>query len=197
MSTEGPYDPTMQQPAAPPPDEPQGRWPLAIAALIALIAILLIVFVLVSNDDDDDTLDAASTSTTAAVGTTTTEAESTTTTKAQATTSTAGAPAATVAPGLCKSSPPDDPEPTALVVYQAYTLGDENCADKLMTASARSKLFAIPGKGGGWTFQGCTGQDVPDPHTDCAFTFAGGATHFRMNYGTGGWEVYDVYQTTD
>jgi hypothetical protein len=196
MSTDDPYEPTMQQPAASPPDERQGRWPLAIAALIALIAILLIVFVLVSNNDDDDTLDAASTSTTAAESTTTTtEAESTTTTKPSASTSTA--PAATVAPGLCKSSPPDDPDTTAQVVYQAYTLGDEDCADKLMTAKARGQLFAIPGKGGGWTFQGCTEQDVPDPHTDCAFSFTGGATHFRMNYGTGGWEVYDVYQTTD
>jgi hypothetical protein len=192
MSTEGPYDPTSVQPTVP-PEERSNRWPMAIAALVALIAVLLIVLLLVSGGDDDEADVATSTSTTAEA-TTTTITRATTTTKA---TTTSASPAATVAPGLCKSSPEDDPDTTAQVVYQAYTLGDEDCADKLMTAKARNQLFAIPGKGGGWTFQGCSEQDVPDPHTDCAFSFSGGATHFRMNHGSGGWEVYEVFQTTD
>jgi hypothetical protein len=194
MSTEGPYDPTSVQPTVP-PEERSNRWPMAIAALVALIAVLLIVLLLVSGGDDDEADVATSTSTTDEA-TTTTTTRATTTTKAKATT-TSASPAATVAPGLCKSSPEDDPDTTAQVVYQAYTLGDEDCADKLMTAKARNQLFAIPGKGGGWTFQGCSEQDVPDPHTDCAFSFSGGATHFRMNYGSGGWEAYEVFQTTD
>jgi hypothetical protein len=84
-------------------------------------------------------------------------------------------------------------------VYLAYTLGDRACADQLMTPSAANELFAIPGQGAGWEFMGCTPQAQPaPPHTDCAFRFETGATHFRMtNDDAEGWQVYDVYQTTD
>jgi hypothetical protein len=39
---------------------------------------------------------------------------------------------------------------------------------------------------------------APDPHIDCAFTFEGGATHFKTSYSdTDGWVIFDVYQLAD
>ncbi|MEQ1788776.1 MAG: hypothetical protein ABL966_17130 [Acidimicrobiales bacterium] len=96
------------------------------------------------------------------------------------------------------SSAPDDPETTAQVVYEAFTLGDRACAANLATADAIDQLFSIPGAGGGWTFEGCFDQTDPEPHTQCAYRFEGGSTSFRMNYSeTEGWTVYEVFQIAD
>ena len=96
------------------------------------------------------------------------------------------------------SSGPDEPEPTAEVVYEAFTLDDRACAANLATAEALDQLFAIPGAGAGWTLDGCQDQDVPDPHTLCTYRFQGGSTSFRMSYSeTEGWTVYEVFQVAD
>ena len=151
-------------------------------------------------DDDDDTASTSDSTTTTDETTTTTEATTTTepTTTTTAPTTTTTAPPSTVDPARCVSSGPDDPEPTAEVVYEAFTLGDRACAENLATAEAIDQLFSIPGAGGGWTFEGCAPQDVPDPHTLCSYRFEGGSTSFRMSYSeTEGWTVYEVFQVAD
>lgn len=163
-------------------------------ALIVLVGLALLLF-----GGDDEAVSTAS-STTVEDTTTTTEATTTTapTTTTTAPTTTTTSPPSTVAPGLCQSSAPDDPDTTAQVVYQAYTLGDRDCAGNLATSDAIDQLFSIPGGGGGWTFASCFPQEDPDPHTQCSFTFEGGSTSFRMNYSeTEGWTVYDVFQVAD
>jgi len=203
-------DPTMAMPAvtgAPPPvgpaptgqppAEPPDRRPWIILALLALIVAAGLAVLLLQDDDETASTDTTSTTvedTTTTSTTTTTTASTSTTTTAPTTTS----PPATVAPGLCVSSDPDEPEPTAQVVYQAYTLGDRDCAANLATSDAVDQLFAIPGGGGGWSFAGCFDQKDPDPHTQCSFTFEGGSTSFRMSYSdTEGWIVYEVFQVAD
>jgi hypothetical protein len=67
-----------------------------------------------------------------------------------------------------------------------------------MTNVALTELFNRDGEGADQTFQGCTEQELPDPHTDCAFTYEGGATHYLMSFSdTDGWKVYDVTQVAD
>jgi hypothetical protein len=204
-------DPTMAMPAATggqppveppptgqPPDGPRDRRPWIIGGILLLIVLVGLVILLLGDDDEtasDDTTTTTTESTTTTTESTTTT-EPTTTTTAPTTTTTS--PPSTVAPGLCVSSDPDEPEPVAQVVYQAYTLGDRGCAGNLATAEAVDQLFAIPGGGGGWTFQGCLDEEEPDPHTLCGFSFEGGSTSFRMNYSdTEGWTVYEVFQTAD
>jgi hypothetical protein len=203
-------DPTMAMPAAtdgpPPPGEPpptdeppspdRRRW--ILAGLVALIVVLGIALLIL--DDDDETASPSSSSTTTTEETTTTEATTTTasTTTTTASTTTTTAPSSTVPPGQCVSSGPDDPEPVAQVVYQAFTLDDRACAENLATSEAIDQLFAIPGAGAGWTFEGCIDQDDPDPHTLCSYRFEGGSTSFRMSYSeTEGWTVYEVFQVAD
>jgi len=204
-------DPTMAMPAAtdgpPPPGEPpptdeppspdRRRW--ILAGLVALIVVLGIALLIL--DDDEETASPSSSTTTTTEETTTTEATTTTTastTTTTASTTTTAAPSSTVPPGQCVSSGPDDPEPVAQVVYQAFTLDDRACAENLATSEAIDQLFAIPGAGAGWTFEGCIDQDDPDPHTLCSYRFEGGSTSFRMSYSeTEGWTVYEVFQVAD
>lgn len=202
-------DPTMAMPVTPGgpppggpppldgPPPPRDRRPWILGALLALI-VLVGLALLVLDDDDADT---AATTTTTALDTTTTASTTTTTvgsTTTTAPTTTTTTPPSTVDPARCVSSAPDEPEPSAQVVYDAYTLGDRACAESLATADAIDQLFAIPGGGGGWTFEGCFDQEEPDPHTQCAYRFEGGSTSFRMSYSeTEGWTVYEVFQTAD
>jgi serine/threonine-protein kinase len=205
-------DPTMAMPAATggqppvgppptdePPAEPPDRRPWIIGGILLLIVLVGLAILLLGDDDEtasDDTTTTTTESTTTTTEPTTTTTAPTTTTTAPTTTTTS--PPSTVAPGLCVSSAPDDPDTTAQVVYQAYTLGDRDCAGNLATATAIDQLFAIPGGGGGWTFQGCFDEEEPDPHTLCGFSFEGGSTSFRMNYSeVEGWTVYQVFQTAD
>ena len=82
-------------------------------------------------------------------------------------------------------------------MFQAYSLRDRACADKLGTKAAVDALFAIKGNGSGWQYQGCGNAQTTDPYLDCAYTFTGGATHFRTSYNdTDGWVISEVYQTT-
>lgn len=204
-------DPTMAVPAATgaqppvgppragqPPGDPPDRRPWIIGGLLALI-VLSGLAVLLFGGDDDETAASTTTSTTVQETTTTTATTTTTVPTTNTTAPTTTSPPSTVAPGLCQSSAPDDPDTTAQVVYQAYTLGDRDCAANLTTSEAIDQLFAIPGGGSGWSFAGCFDEDEPpDPDTLCGFTFEGGVTHFRLNYSeTEGWTVYEVFQVAD
>ncbi len=104
-----------------------------------------------------------------------------------------------MAPACAASSAPDDPDTTAQVVYQAYTLGDRDCAGNLATAEAVDQLFSIPGGGGGWELRRAASTRRSRTRTPlCSFTFEGGSTSFRMDYSdTEGWTVYEVFQTAD
>ncbi len=189
--------PPTGEPPAPPPD----RGPWILVGILALIAVVAITALLVGGDDDDEAATAESTTTTEETTTTseetTTTSEETTTTTAPTTTTTEATPT-TIDPARCSSSPPEDPAPTAIVFYDAYTVGDRDCASKVGTASAVDALFDIFGAGGGWTFQGCDEQTDPDPHFLCAYSFDGGSTAFRLNFGAvDGWMIYEVFQTAD
>lgn len=204
-------DPTMAMPAATgapppvdpaptgrPPAEPPDRRPWIIVAVLALLVAAGLAVLLLQDDDETASPDSSTTSSTVEDTTTTSEVTTTTSSTTTTTEPTTTSPPATVAPGLCVSSSPEDPDPTAQVVYQAYALGDRDCAANLATSEAIDQLFSIPGGGGGWTFTGCFDQEDPDPHTQCSFTFDGGSTSFRMNYSeTEGWTVYEVFQVAD
>jgi hypothetical protein len=195
----GGQPPVEPPPTGEPPAEPPDRRPWIIGGLLLLI-VLVGLAILLLGDDDETASDEATTTTTESTTTTT---EATTTTTASTTTTTAPtttttSPPSTVDPSECVTSAPDEPEKVAEVVYEAYTLGDRDCAGNLATATAIDQLFAIPGGGGGWTFQGCVDEDEPDPHTLCSFSFEGGSTSFRMNYSeVEGWTVYQVFQNAD
>jgi hypothetical protein len=197
-ATSGAQPPAGPRPGGRPPAEPPDRRPWIIVSLLLLVVAAGLAVLLLQDDDDTTSTESSTTSSTAeettTTGETTTTTSSTTTTTAPTTTS----PPATVTPGLCVSSGPDEPEAPAQVVYQAYTLGDRDCAANLATSDAIDQLFSIPGGGGGWSFAGCFDQEDPEPHTQCSFTFEGGSTSFRMNYSdTEGWTVYEVFQLAD
>jgi hypothetical protein len=178
-----------------PPRGPGGRGGWILAGLLALILLIGLVLLLLDDDDDDETATTDTTTTTLLEETTTSTTEATTSTTAAPTTS---APPSTVAPASCISGGPGDPESSVEVLYEAFTLRDRTCAEELATDEAVEALFAIPGEGDDWVFQGCEEQDLPDPHVDCAYTFPGGATHFRTTYSpVDGWVVYEVFQTAD
>jgi hypothetical protein len=176
------------------------RWWI-VGALVTVIAAVAIAWLLVGDDDDDGAADIAatsstSTSTSSSESSTTVAPTSSTATATTATSTTSAGPP-TVPPAVCVSSGPDEPETTAQLLYHAFTLGDRACADTLMTDEAAEALFAIPGAGGGWTFQGCVDGDEPE-EVDCAYTFTGGSTHLGMRYGAlAGWEVFEVFQVAD
>ena len=180
----------------------------------ALLAVLAVASVALASCGDDDATTAPTTeaddggTTSTTQGTTTTEASTTTTaegttttaptTSTTAPTTSTSATPTTIDPARCVSSAADDPDPTAEVVYEAYTVGDRSCAGNLATADALDALFAIPGGGGGWSFEGCSEQASPAPHTLCSYRFEGGSTGFRMDYSeTEGWTVYEVFQVAD
>lgn len=163
--------------------------------------VLLIGLVLLLGGDDDDppttTTTTSSTTTSTTASTTTTTAPTTTTTTTAPTTTTTATPTS-IDPARCASSAPEDPRPTAQVVYDAYAIGDRGCASNLMTSDALDALFDIPGGGAGWQLMGCEDVEDPDPQTWCSFAFEGGSTTFRMAYGEAeGWTVFGVFQTAD
>lgn len=195
----------------PPADEPGGsKLPWAIAAVLVLIAVV-VGALLATRDDDEggevglepvpgESTTTSSTSTTSTSTSTSTTAPPATTTTAAPTTTTTEAPPATVPPEQCASAgdDPGAPEPAAETVFEAWTLGDEDCAAQLMTPAARVELFGRSGDGATDQFQGCFEVDDPDPATDCAFTYEGGSTHYLMNFSdTDGWMVFDVFQVAD
>ena len=199
----------------PPPDgEPGGKggskMPWAIGGVLVLIAIVLGVLLATRDDgkDDDVVLEpvpgesttTSSTTTSTTSSTSTTAPATTTTTTAPPATTTTEAPPVTVPPEQCAEAgaDPEAPEPAAETVFEAWTLGDEDCAAQLMTPAARVELFSLDGSGATDEFQGCFEVDDPEPAIDCAYTYDGGSTHYLMNFSdTDGWIVFDVFQIAD
>ena len=96
------------------------------------------------------------------------------------------------------SSDADDPDTTAEVVFEAYTVGDRDCASNLMTADGARPAVRHPGRRRRVEFMGCEDVEDPEPQTLCSYRFEGGSTTFRMNYSdTDGWTVFEVFQTAD
>lgn len=182
------------------------KWWLGGALGLLAVAVLVLIVVLVvrggGDDDADSTTTTSTTTTTEATTTepTTTSTETTTTTTEATTSTTESTPPVTADPAQCRDagSNPNNPDPAAQAVFVAWTRGDRACAAELMTAPALLSLFERDGSDASDVFQGCTEVDAPDPHTDCAFTYPGGATHYRMNFSpTDGWTVFEVFQNAD
>ena len=209
-----PEDPTRVSPALPADDGgvPPGGWgdpvggpppppdrrPWIIAALLAVIVALLILLLLLQDDDDEDAATDASTTTSSVVSTTSTTTPASTTTSAAPTTT--EAPAVTVPPEECAEAGEGAAQPgaAATTVFDAWVRGDEACAAELMTGPALAELFSRDGEGATDEFQGCTEEELPDPHADCAFTYEGGSTHYLMDFSpTEGWQVFDITQFAD
>ena len=180
---------------------PPNRRPWVIAALLAVIVLVLVLILLLQDDDEGDDASTVGTSTT-----TSSVTSSSTSTTAPGTTTSSAAPSTTEAPGV--TVPPEEcaengegaaqPGPAAETVYDAWVRGDEACAAELMTPAALAELFATDGEGADQDFQGCTEEEQPDPHADCAFTYEGGATHYLMSFSpTDGWQVFDIQQVAD
>lgn len=188
----------------PPPggygDEPDRRPWIVAAVLAAIVVILLLLLLLDGGDDDDDATDASSTTTTGEPTSTTTSTTSSTTTTTTAPTTTTTPPVVTVPPLECAEAGEAAAKPglAADAVYQAWVRGDKACAAALMTPASLDELFSRPGAEASDEFQGCSEEDIPDPHVDCAFTYEGGATHYLMNFSdSDGWKVYDIDQFAD
>lgn len=200
------------------PDEPEDGAPLdqrqkiVLGVLAGVIVLLLVVLGVVALGGDDST-DVATTSTTGDTTTstaestttsadTTTSTETTTTTSSTTTTTTAPptttttttAPPPTIAPARCTGrTGPNNPDPVAMVFYDAWTLGDRGCAEEVATDDAVETLFRASGAGASWTFQGCDTVDDPEPHTECIWSYEGGASFFTMEFEQpDGWRVTAV-----
>ncbi|MEO6627432.1 MAG: hypothetical protein ABIP03_02570 [Aquihabitans sp.] len=199
-----------------PPDRPPADRRLwVVAAVLAVVAVIVIVLLIQGSGDDDPapessttiatTSTTTSTSTTAPTSTSATtppssSSSSTTTSEVPATTTSIGIPPITAVPAQCREagSDPTNPESPAQAVFIAWTRGDSACAAELMTVDARNQLFSRDGTDARDDFQGCADSDDGDAHTDCAFTYEGGATHYLMNFSpTDGWRVFDVTQVAD
>jgi hypothetical protein len=193
-----PYDepPLAGGPPVPPPPD---RRPWIIAGVLgAVILVLLLVLLLQDDDDEGDVVSDASTSSLVTTSTSTT-VESSTTTEAEATTTTEAA-VVTVPPEECAEAGEGAAKPglAAETVYDAWVRGDQACAAELMTAPALAELFDRDGTDATDVFQGCTEEELPDPHADCAFTYEGGSTHYLMSFSdTEGWKVFDIEQVAD
>ncbi len=197
----------MDPPGGPPPWDdrpgdgpPPSRLPWVIAAVLAAILLALLALLLLGDDDDDDDVDATASSTTELSTSTTAEATSTTEAATSTAPSTTQAVPVTLDPDDCEAAGANGNTPglAAQTVFEAWTLGDEACADVLMGDDALAELFSRDGEGATDQFQGCTEVDQPDPHADCAFTYEGGSTHYLMSFSpTDGWQVFDVTQTAD
>lgn len=96
-----------------------------------------------------------------------------------------GGPSVTV--GIICITPTD----ASQAVVSAWQAGDMTAAARCASTSAVSTLFAHPGRGAGWTLQGCDGPDPGVPV--CTFVYAGGHATFTLQ-GTEaqGWKVDQV-----
>ncbi|HJR25154.1 MAG TPA: hypothetical protein VJ804_06750, partial [Acidimicrobiales bacterium] len=157
----------------------------------------ILLLVLLLQDDDEDGAATDTGTTTSSVSSTSSTSSTTSTSVAPTTTA---APAVTVPPEECEQLGENEAQPglAANTVFDAWVRGDEACAAELMTAPALAELFSRDGAGATDELQGCTEEEEPDPHADCAFTYEGGSTHYLMSYSdTDGWQVFDVEQLAD
>ena len=207
--------PTVGGPTPGPPGGPSWQ-AIVIATLLGLILLLALILVLVRSGGDDgdvatdDSLvtttsssssstTASSSSTTSTTTTTTTTAPTTTvptttttSTTPRATTTTSGPPA-TVLPARCTGlTGRARPDTVAEVFYEAWTLGDRQCAEQVATNQAVDQLFFFDGTDADWSFQGCVDDDDGEP-TNCSFRYEGGSSTFRMRFDdVTGWEIFAV-----
>lgn len=213
MSDRG-YEPVPPGDDVPPPPD-RRLW--IIAGILAVIAVIAVALLVTSMDDDDEddvatvdstlvesTTTGSTTSSTTSTSTTTTTSEpeeTTTSAPEESTTSTeAPEPPVTAEPALCREAGSDgtDPGAAAQTVFEAWTRNDTACARELMSDEALDELFSRSGAEARDDFQGCWEYTESDPHFDCAFTYEGGSTHYRLSFSpTDGWKVYDVYQVAD
>lgn len=181
--------------------EPDRRWLWAIGVVGALL-IALILFLLLDRGDKTTTAAPSSTTPSSSTTSATSTTVPTTTAKPAVTASsstTAPSTTSTIAPARCTGhTNPSDPEAPARTLYDAWRIGDRDCADKLASDKAVSDLFKLQPNGPEWSFQGCQEVADPDPHHDCAFTYEGGASHFLERYGAiDGWQIYEVQFVAD
>jgi hypothetical protein len=207
-------------PASEPPDD--RAWQrIVIGALVALIVVLGLVLLLVrvgGDDGDGDDVATGSSTTTSTVARSTTStsiATSTTTTTTTTTSSTTVAPASTTAPTtstapMTTAPPPtiaparctgetgtQGPEPVAQVFYDAWTIDDRACAERVATEEAIEDLFVFDGTDAGWSSEGCT-EDEQGAGIGCAFRYEGGSARFAMRETLlRGWQVEAVTFTAD
>jgi hypothetical protein len=175
---------------------------LIIGALVAIIVVLALILLL-GNDDDDDVATGGTDTTSITLEDTTASSSTTSTTVEETTTTTAGttstAPETTIPAAQCNpKTSPAAPGAPAMTFYEAWRVGDRDCAEKLGTEDAVDTLFDLEPNGPEWEFQGCNEVADPDPHGDCAFTYEGGSTHFKIVYGAiNGWSIFEVYFVAD
>lgn len=105
------------------------------------------------------------------------------------TTTTGGIPstsAGTVPTAACTT-----PTLAARAIVAAWMASDRGAAGQCATPDAVATLFAHPGNGAGWTFQGCGGPDPGVPV--CTFNYPGGVGRLTL-HGTeaAGWSVDHV-----
>ncbi len=177
------------------------RWLLGVVAAILLVGI---VYLLTDGDDDGETvasLESTTTSTTVVTATTASSAVPSTARPRSApkTTVTAAPTPMTVAPARCTGTiTPDQPEPVAMVLYEAWTIADRGCAERVATDTVVEGLFEVSGAGASWDFQGCLAISEPEAYVDCAFTYEGGSAHMTLAFGEiEGWLVTDIGYVAD
>jgi hypothetical protein len=83
------------------------------------------------------------------------------------------------------------PTLAARAIVDAWLAGDRTAAGRCATPDAVAMLFAHPGHGAGWTFQGCDGPDPGVPV--CTFAYPGGVGRLTL-HGTeaAGWSIDNV-----
>lgn len=190
----------------PEPPEPPDRRPWIIGGLIGAIVLVIVLLLLLGGDDGDDdvasedttTSTEASTTTSTSSTTTSTTSTSTTTTTIATTTTAAPTTTTTAAPLPCEAegSDPNDPALAAQTVYDAWLADDAECADTLMGEAAQESLFNRTPQPR--DFQGCTAQQAPSPHQDCAFFTPDEGTsalHLLLEFEGGLWEVFAVEES--
>lgn len=96
-----------------------------------------------------------------------------------------------------KAGGPQSAEEAARALYDAWRADDHVAAQDVSEMDAHRTLFATPGEGADWAFQGCDGAGA-DRVFDCAFTYEGGAAQMRVALtGLYGWRVLEVAFTAD
>lgn len=218
-----PVDPPTGAPPGPPGQPGPDRRIIIISVLVGALVLMVIALIVVRADGDGDVVATESTTTTTTTTSTTTTrvAESTspsepvttpttaptttttrpsTTTTTASTTTTTAPPPVTIAPNRCRGTTgPNDPDTVAVVFYDAWRVDDRNCAAEIASDGAIATLFQVDGSDARWVEQGCgPHDDAPEPHTDCVFSYEGGAAFFEMRFGAiDGWQVFNVRFVAD
>lgn len=105
--------------------------------------------------------------------------------------------ASTIAIDECRTTPfsegDEDPESTARLAHEAWELGDETCAELLMTSAAFRELFAEDGTDSPYRLSNCRASNVGAVDEQCGFFTVGAELRFLMDYSeSDGWQVVDV-----